>query len=126
MILGERALAAEARGDGRRQQLGEARELGPGLRVVHALAGIDHRPLGLDQAPCRLAHRIRIGARAQRLARPVVKGSATSSVNTSTGTSTRAGAPRPLRRRVKARRRMLGISAAEVTGSADLVTPLIG
>src|SRR5882762_5283113 len=31
-------------------------ELGPGLGVMHALAGINHRPLGADQQCCGFLH----------------------------------------------------------------------
>ena len=49
MVLGERALALEARRDRRLEQLGELAQLRPRPRVVHALARVDHRPLGGDQ-----------------------------------------------------------------------------
>ena len=41
----------------------------------------------------------------------------------SVGISTSTGPPRPLRSRVKARRKMFGTSAASTIGSADLVMP---
>ena len=51
MVLREGALALEAgRQTGHRQQLGQRlAAAAQASRVVHALAGIDHRPLGLDQ-----------------------------------------------------------------------------
>ena len=49
MVLRERALALEAGGDGRAEQLGQRAQLRPGLGVVDALAGVEDRPLGGDQ-----------------------------------------------------------------------------
>ena len=49
MVLGEGALALEARGDRRAEQLGQRPQLGPGLGVVDALAGVEDRPLGGDE-----------------------------------------------------------------------------
>ena len=43
VVLRKRALAAEAAGDRGGEQLGEPLQLGPGARVVHALAGVDYR-----------------------------------------------------------------------------------
>ena len=42
---GKALLPPEAGGHRRLQQLGERTELGPGLSVVHTLAGVDDRPL---------------------------------------------------------------------------------
>src|SRR5215471_1219700 len=47
-------VSAEACGDRDRQPLGEPLELRPGLCIVHALAGIDHRTFGGDQHRGRL------------------------------------------------------------------------
>jgi hypothetical protein len=49
VCLWKRRLAAKACRDGDRETLGQPLELRPGLGVVHALAGIDHRTLGGDQ-----------------------------------------------------------------------------
>ena len=54
MRLGEGRLAAEARGDGDGEPLGEPLQLRPRLGVMHALAGIEHRPLGVDEQRWRL------------------------------------------------------------------------
>src|SRR5262249_61606857 len=62
MVLRERALAAEAAGDGRPQQFSERAQFAPRARPVHALAGIDHRPLGFRQQLRGFAHRVRVGA----------------------------------------------------------------
>ena len=66
MILGEGGLAAEARRHRRREQFRQRLELRPGLRPVHARAGVDHRPL-------RRRQRIR-RARDIRRIRPVARG----------------------------------------------------
>src|SRR5690348_1733533 len=50
MVFGERALAAERRHDRRFEQFGERLELRPGLSVMDALPGMDHRPLGSDES----------------------------------------------------------------------------
>ena len=68
MRLGERALARQRRADRDGEQLGECFQLGPALRPVHALAGVDDRPLGGEQHLRRLADRVRIGSGAQRAA----------------------------------------------------------
>ena len=49
MVLGERALALEARRDRGGELLGEAPEGRPRPRVVHPLPGVDERALGLDE-----------------------------------------------------------------------------
>ena len=49
VVLREGALALEAGRDGRAEQLGQRPELGPGLGVVDALAGVEDRALGGDQ-----------------------------------------------------------------------------
>ena len=49
MVLGERALALEARRDRGGELLGEAPEGRPRPRVVHPLSGVDERALGLDE-----------------------------------------------------------------------------
>ena len=66
VVLGKRALAAEAGGDRRLEQLGELLQLGPGARVVDALAGVDHRPLGAGEAPGERADRSGIGGDARQ------------------------------------------------------------
>ena len=66
VVLGKRALAAEAGGDRGGEQLGEPLQLGPGARVVHALAGVDHRPPGAGEAPGEGADRIGIGGDARQ------------------------------------------------------------
>ena len=61
MRLGERALALQARGDRTLEQLGERLELRPGLGVVDALPGVDHRPLGGDERRGDPRNVLRIG-----------------------------------------------------------------
>src|SRR5207253_2724847 len=66
MVLREGALALQAGGDWRLEQLGQLAELIPGARIVDALTSVDHRPLGAGE---RLRHpldvaRIRTGANA--------------------------------------------------------------
>jgi len=46
MRFGKRALALQAGGDRNGEQFGELLELAPRFRPMHALAGIEHRPLG--------------------------------------------------------------------------------
>lgn len=74
MGLRERRLAAEARCDRNSQPFGEPLQLRPGLRVVHALAGIDHRPLRIDEEACGFPHMHGIGAVAGAQHRGVVEG----------------------------------------------------
>ena len=62
MVLGKRALARQAGADRDRQQFGQPLQLVPGLRPMHALPGIEHRPLGGDEHLGGLAHRFHIGA----------------------------------------------------------------
>ena len=73
MRLRERRLAAEAGGDGNREPLGQPLQLRPGLRVMHALAGIDHRPLGVDQQRGCFLHMHGVGAVAGAQHRRVVQ-----------------------------------------------------
>ena len=61
MGLVERALAREARADGRGEQLGQRRELVISFGPMDALAGIDDRPLGRDERVGRRGDRLRIG-----------------------------------------------------------------
>ncbi len=49
MVLGEGALAFEARGHGGVEELGEFLQLRPRLGIVDALAGIDHGALGFRE-----------------------------------------------------------------------------
>ena len=49
VILREGALALEARGHGRGEQLGQRPQLGPRLGVVDALTGVEDRALGGDE-----------------------------------------------------------------------------
>ncbi len=65
MRLRERALALQARGHRRLQQLGQLAQLLPGARVVHALAGVDHQPLGSDERRGHLGDGPRVGRHAQ-------------------------------------------------------------
>ncbi len=74
MRLGERRLAAEAGGDGDGEPLGEPAQLRPGLGVVHALAGIDHRTLGGDQQCGSFLHMQRVGGIARAQHGSVVQG----------------------------------------------------
>ena len=62
MGLVEAALALEAGADRDGQKLGQFLQLGIGLGPVHALAGIDHRPLGGHQHLGGLGDGRRIGA----------------------------------------------------------------
>ncbi len=64
MGLVEGALALQAGADRRGQELGQALQLAIGLGPVHALAGVDHRPLGLDQDLGRRLDRLGIGGEA--------------------------------------------------------------
>ena len=73
MRLGERRFAAEAGGDGNGEPFGEPLQLRPRLGVMHALAGIDHRPLGADQQRRRFLHMHGIGAVARAQHRRVVQ-----------------------------------------------------
>ena len=61
MVLREGALALEAGGDGRGEQLGQRSQLGPGLGVVDALAGVEDRALGGDQGVRGALHVRRVG-----------------------------------------------------------------
>jgi hypothetical protein len=71
MVLRERALAFEAGGHRRLEQLGELLERAPGLRIVHALAGVDHRPLGGDEDLGCSGHVAGVRAAAQAWRGPV-------------------------------------------------------
>ena len=66
MGLGESALAFEAGADRDRHELGELAQFVPGLRPMHTLAGIDHRPPRLHQHRRRFTHRVRVGTRPER------------------------------------------------------------
>ena len=62
-VFRKRALALEARGDRRFEQLSDLLQLIPATGIVHALSGIDERALRLDE---RRSGRIDIrGSRAQ-------------------------------------------------------------
>ena len=74
MRLRERRFAAEAGGDGDGEPFGQPLQLRPGLRVMHALAGIDHRPLGADQQRRRFLDMHGVGAVAGAQHRRVVQG----------------------------------------------------
>ncbi len=74
MRLGKGRLAAEARRDGDGEPFGQPFQLRPGLGVMHALAGIDHRTLGADQQRGRFLHMHGIGAVAGAQHRRVVQG----------------------------------------------------
>ncbi len=74
MRFGKRRFAAEAGGDGNCEPLGEAFQLRPCLGVMHALAGIDHRPLGADQQRRRFVHMRGIGPVAGAQHRRVIQG----------------------------------------------------
>ena len=73
MRLGKGRLAAEAGGDGNGESFGEPLQLRPGLGVMHALAGIDHRPLGVDEQRRRFLDMHGIGAVARAQHRRVVE-----------------------------------------------------
>ena len=122
MVLRERALALQAGGDRNLEQLGQLLQLVPGLRVVHALAGVDHRPLGVEQQLRGLVTCTGSGAVAA-CAAPArsSSGSASPRSRCRSGISTRHRPAAAGARRVKARRMMLETSRREVTGSADLV-----
>ncbi len=66
VILRERALAFEARHHGGAEMLGKRLELAPRARPVHAMAGIDHRPLGLGEEARRLLQCRGLGRIARR------------------------------------------------------------
>ena len=72
-VSGKGRLAAKAGGDGDGEPLGQPLQLRPGLGVMHALAGIDHRPLGADQERGRFLHMHGIGAVAGAQHRRVVQ-----------------------------------------------------
>ncbi|MGY3422548.1 hypothetical protein ACVWZW_003023 [Bradyrhizobium sp. F1.13.4] len=56
MRFREGRFAPKAGGDGNGEPFGQPFQLRPGLRVMHALAGIDHRALGVDEQVGRLLH----------------------------------------------------------------------
>ncbi len=112
MRLGEGALALEAGGDGDREQLGQLLELGPGFRPVHALAGVDDRPLGGDQHLGGFGDGVEVGAGADALRAARSPWDRHSSPNRSVGISTSTGPPRPELSCWKARRMTFGISLA--------------
>ena len=64
-VSGKRALALQARGHRCLQQLGQLAQLLPRARVVHALAGVDHQPVGGHERGRQLGHRLRVGRHAQ-------------------------------------------------------------
>ena len=64
MVLREGALALEARGHRRLEQLGQLAQLAPRLGVVDALARVDDRPLGRHQRRRHRGHGLRVGAEA--------------------------------------------------------------
>ena len=72
MRLGEGALALQRRRDRRLKQLGQLPELVPGLRIVDALARVDHRSLSVDQRLGRFASVGGIRTRSIRRRRRVV------------------------------------------------------
>ena len=61
VVLGERALALEAGGDGGGELLGEAPEGRPGPRVVHPLPGVDDGAFGRDEEGGDPLHVVGVG-----------------------------------------------------------------
>jgi hypothetical protein len=61
VILREGTLAAQAGGDWSAQQFGDFPQLGPGFRPMHTGAGVDDRPLRLQDRRRRLADLGRVG-----------------------------------------------------------------
>ena len=72
VVLGERALAVQGRGDGDAGQLGQLDQLGGRPRVEHALAGQDHRVARGGQAPRGLGYVVGQRLREARPGRPHV------------------------------------------------------
>ena len=56
MVLGKRAFALQAGGDGRGQQFREPLERSPRLRVVNSLPGVNHGLFRLDKRGCGPTH----------------------------------------------------------------------
>ena len=122
VILREGALALDRGGHRDVPGLGQALQLRPGPRVVHALARVDHRVLGRRQHPGGLGHRGRVGAAPGGEARhvdPAVRAPPRSTGRA--GTSISTGPGRPLRSWKKARRSTSGAARPMVSGSAHLV-----
>ncbi len=63
--LGKGALAFQAGANGNGKQLGQRLEFVPGLRPMHALAGVEHGPLRLHKHRRGLAHGLQVGTRSQ-------------------------------------------------------------
>ena len=92
MVLGERALAFEARRDRRLEQLGDGLELGPRFRVVHALPCIDQGRRAASSTSAALSTDCASGADRHAPRRAVLDRSpGTSAVHMSAGISTRPG-----------------------------------
>ena len=98
---------------------------GHGLGIVHALAGIDHGTLGIDEQRRGLLDMHGVGAVAGAQHRRVVQRLRHLLVPHVGGISTITGPPRPFFSLVKARRKMLVTSAARMIGSDDFENAFI-
>jgi hypothetical protein len=74
MRLREGRLAAKTGANRYGEPFGQLLQLGPGPGVMHALAGIDHGPLGGHEQGCRFLHMHRVGAVAGAQHRGVIQG----------------------------------------------------
>ena len=123
MVLGKGALAFQAGRHRRFEQLGDLLQLGPGLRVVHALARIDQRSLGLEESSAADSTASADGRALRSRADGVYSSSpGTSSFHMSAGNLDEHGPGPPVRAWVNARRSAGTMAAGAFTCSRHFVT----